>query len=86
MSKDFTELQPHPWLLPEAVSTAVHGAGRVATQGQEGRAMNVLVPLWQETYYNPDNLFIIHTTIWSIYYKLERKKEKVSVPAGQEEQ
>lgn len=63
MWKDFTELQPEPWLLPEAVSTAVHGTGRVVTQGQEGRAMNVLVPLWQEIYYNPDNLFIIHLAI-----------------------
>lgn len=82
MLKDFTELQPEPWLLPEAVGTAVHGAGWVATQGQEGRAMNVLVLLWQEIYYSPDNLLIIHIAVWSIYYKLERKKE-VSVPAGQ---
>lgn len=63
MLKDFTELQPEPWLLPEAVSTDVHGAWRVATQGQEGRVINVLVPLWQEIYYNPDNLFIIHTAV-----------------------
>lgn len=85
MLKDFIELQPEPWLLSEAVSTAVHGAGQVTTQGWEWRVMNVLVLLWKEIYYNPDNLFIIHIAGWSIYYKLERKKE-VSVPAGQEEQ
>lgn len=28
MLKDFTELQPEPWLLAEAVSTAVHGTGQ----------------------------------------------------------
>lgn len=40
--KDFTELQPDPWFLPEDVSTAVHGSGWVAIECQEEQGMNVL--------------------------------------------
>lgn len=42
MLKDFIELQPEPWFLPDVVSIAVHGAGRVATECQEERAMTAL--------------------------------------------
>lgn len=93
MLKDLIELQPGPWFLAEVVSTADHGAGQVATECQEERAMNVFGKQIHRPAggYGPSlarDLLQSRQSIYYLYiyyYKLERKKE-VSVPDGQEGQ
>ena len=96
MLKVFIELQPDPWLLPDVVSTAVHGAGWVATECQEERAVNVLTnrsiillvgygpSLARDLLQSRQSIYYLYR--YTIYLLQAREKKEVSVSARQEGQ
>lgn len=70
MLKDFIELQPDPCFLPDVVIMAVHGAGQVATECQEGRVMTILTkrPTVLLVGYGPSAATDLLQSRQSIYY------------------